>query len=99
MQNFSIKILQSAQFDLDEIWAAIAQSDIFNADRFVAKLEAKISSLSQFPEKGVARPDLFPDTRMLVEGQYLIFYQFEHETVIVMRVVHGARDLNELNLI
>lgn len=99
MQYFDVGISRPAQIDLDEIWDEVAMSDIVQADQFLAKIESKISSLSQFPERGVDRSDLFPNTRILIEGRYLIFYQIVERNVFVMRVVHGARDLNELGLI
>lgn len=98
MQSVPIIILPAAQIDLDEIWITIAQTDFVRADRFVAKLESKINGLSRFPESGVDRADLFNSTRMLVEGNYLIFYQYDGHHVNVMRIVHGARDLNDLDL-
>jgi toxin ParE1/3/4 len=96
MQNVTIEITRPAQIDLDDIWTAIAQTDFLRADRFVAKLEAKISGLSQFPESGVARTDIFPTARVLIDGQYLIFYRYVERIVVVMRIVHGARDLSEI---
>jgi toxin ParE1/3/4 len=97
MHNVSIEITAPAKIDLDEIWTQIAQTDFQRADRFVAKLEAKIGWLSQFPESGVERSDIFPQARVLIDGQYLIFYQLVEQVVIVMRIVHGARDLSEIN--
>jgi len=97
MKNVFIEILPRAQIDLDEIWAMIAQTDFSRADRFVEKLEDKIGQLSQFPESGADRTDIFPKTRVLIEGQYLIFYQFAENRVVVMRIIHGARDLGDLD--
>ena len=99
MQSIQIEITRPAQIDLDEIWTTIAQIDFLRADRYVTKLEAKISGLSTFPERGPDRSDIFPNVRVLIEGQYLIFYRFDGRVVVVMRVVHGARDLDDLDFI
>jgi toxin ParE1/3/4 len=97
MQIYSVEILPNAQIDLDDIWDEVAVVDFNRADQFVAKIETRISSLAQLPDRGFNRSDLFPNTRVLIEGNYLIFYQVKEVRVIVMRVVHGARELSELN--
>jgi plasmid stabilization system protein ParE len=97
MQEYEIDILPRAKFDLDEIWMTIASVDFDRADRFIAKLENKISKLSKLPEIGSPRFELLSNMRILVEGNYLIFYAFDGNKVVVMNIVHGARDLSELD--
>ena len=45
---------------------------------------------------GVARDDLGPGLRALPFRDYIIFYRDEPRGVIVVRVLHGARDIGAL---
>ncbi len=99
MANFEIIVQPFAELDFDEIWFSIAQSNIKVADSFVDRIKQKLDILGTFPESGPKRPDILPNCRILVEGQYVVLYVFENAVIKVLRVVHGARDLNELNLI
>lgn len=49
--------------------------------------------LAMFPHLGPARPDLTPDLRLWPVGDYLIFYRIEPERLVIVRILHGARDL------
>ncbi len=45
---------------------------------------------------GPARPDLAADLRYFVVGAYLILYRESDDSVEIVRVVHGAMNLNGL---
>jgi toxin ParE1/3/4 len=77
---------------LVNIWLTIAEHDPAAADRVFDRIEARIAVLGTFPEAGVARPDIAPEARMLVEPPYLILYR-QTEGVQIVRVLHGARDV------
>jgi len=98
MRNLEVKIRPLAEIDIEEIWHSIALYNIIAAENFSDKLKQKIQLLCAFPEHGPLRPDIFPNARISIEGQYLIIYRFEKDVVEVIRVVHGARDLNELDI-
>lgn len=42
------------------------------------------------------RDDLLPGVRAWAVGDYLIFYRIEPDAVEILRILHGARDLDEL---
>lgn len=67
------------------------------AIRFVDAFKSSVELLSRMPEIGRARPDLgAPETRSWrVKGfrKYLIFYEAFPDRVRLLRVLHGARDL------
>lgn len=48
------------------------------------------------PGLGVARPDVRPDLRMLPAGNYLILYCEIDGGAEIVRVVHGARQWQDL---
>jgi toxin ParE1/3/4 len=79
--------------DLIEIWAAISAKNPPAADSYLHRLQRRMDVLETMPERGVPRYDLLPALRMLVEGNYLIFYRFDGTKVDILRVLHGARDL------
>ena len=41
---------------------------------------------------GVARPELSPTARILVEGRYIVIYEPRADGVLVVAIVHGMRD-------
>ncbi|MBU6409199.1 MAG: type II toxin-antitoxin system RelE/ParE family toxin [Verrucomicrobia bacterium] len=67
------------------------------AVRFVDAFKSSVELLSRMPKIGRARPDLgAPETRSWrVNGfrNHLIFYESLPDRVRLLRVLHGARDL------
>jgi len=47
------------------------------------------------PERYVLREDLAAGLRALQVQGYLIFYRVEEERVLILRVIHGARDITD----
>ena len=86
-----------ARSDLFNIWQHVADSDPSAADRLTERLRARVQLLRQFPDAGVARPDIRDDVRMLVEAPYLILYRVVPDAVQIVRVIHGARDITAHN--
>jgi len=82
--------------DLDEIWLYIAHDNPDSADALLAKIEERCQSLAQFPFIGTDRDELMPDLRSLPVGNYLIFYMPIEDGIVVVRVLHGMRDVDAL---
>jgi toxin ParE1/3/4 len=87
-----------AERDLIGIWHSIADRDAANATKFLHALDVRISSLNDFPDRGAARPEFGRGVRVLIEGKYVIFYRKIKANVEILRVVHGAMDLEKLSL-
>ena len=85
-----------AESDLDEIWWYIAQDSPDNADRFLDRLQERCRALADFPQIGTRRDDLKTGLRSHPCGHYLIFYFPLEDGIDVVRVLHGARDLEAL---
>ncbi|MEE9145085.1 MAG: type II toxin-antitoxin system RelE/ParE family toxin [Candidatus Binatia bacterium] len=66
------------------------------ATAFVAKIQDKFQPLLQQPEMGPSRDFLAPGLRVHFYGQYAIYYQATEMELIIIRVVHGARDRSAL---
>ena len=52
--------------------------------------------IGEFPHAGAPRPHWGEGIRIAVHGRCVIVYRVGNETVQVLRVVHGARDLDAL---
>jgi toxin ParE1/3/4 len=85
-----------ADEDLIEHWCYIAADNPPAADRWLDGLEAKFSLLAGQPRLGPARPDIAPELRYFPTGSYLILYREIPQGIEVVRVVHGARRLEDL---
>ena len=96
MRGLSISRSGAAKQDIGDIWLGIAVHNRDAAERVVRRIDARIRALADFPELGPERPEIAPGMRMLVEGNYLILYRIEPAEVVIVRIVHGARDLTDL---
>ena len=85
-----------AENDLDEIWLYIAQDNPDSADALLDKIEERCQALAQFPFIGTNRDELMPDLRSLPVGNCLIFYMPIEDGIVVVRVLHGMRDVDAL---
>ncbi len=83
-----------ARADLIEIWTHVAQQDPGAADRLLDRIAARLEILKDFPNAGTALPALAPGARMLVEAPYLILYRSDEQGVLLVRVLHGRRDID-----
>lgn len=94
MKQFRLAL--QAQLDLDEIWLFIAEDSPNAADRFHDLLLSKLLTLAEQPGIGRIRDDLCSGIRGLSVGSYIIFYRDTTEYIEVLRVLHGARDIENL---
>ncbi len=83
----------AARNDLMVIGSYIADDDPVRAESFVAELEATARQAAQRPRSFPARNDISPGLRSAVHGRYLLLFRELKDEVRIVRVVHGARDL------
>lgn len=86
----------AALSDLRAIALYIAEDDPERALSFVAELRFKAAQAAERPKSFPARDDLNPGLRVARHGRYLIFFQIEENSVYIVRVLHGARDLGRI---
>jgi toxin ParE1/3/4 len=91
-----IVVRPRASVDLAEIWAFIAEDSIKHADKFAALIDDHFRALARRPHIGRSRPELAPDLRSFPVGQYVIFYLPLPKGVEIVRVLHGARDIESI---
>lgn len=92
----SYRLSSQAEFDLAEIWIQLARHSPSAADRLVADLHATFRLLAYTPGIGQRRPHLGAAIRQFMCGQYCVYYQAEDYGVYIVRVIHGARDVQTL---
>ena len=85
-----------AEADLLEIWLYIAQDSPRAADRLLDLIEAQCRLLADNPRLGRARPEIASDARARNVGRYLVLYREQGDEIEVVRVVHGARDIEQI---
>ncbi|HSR09652.1 MAG TPA: type II toxin-antitoxin system RelE/ParE family toxin [Bryobacteraceae bacterium] len=92
------RLTPEARFDLFAIWEYIARDNVAAADRVVKRLERAFHLLAAFPKKGHKRADVHTSRPVLFwpAGSYVIVYEPEPKPLVIVRIVHGARDLNAL---
>ncbi len=91
-----------AMRDIDEIAESIRQDRPRSAARFFHAVERTVQRLLDFPESAGRlesdKPELEGLRVVLVKGfkKYLLFYRIHSESNFVERVLHGARNLDDL---
>ena len=92
-----VETSRQALLDLDQIWGYIARDAIEHADRFLDKIQAKLEMLARQPLIGESRNDLGRNVREVPIGNYVIFYRPVSDGVEVIRVLHAARNIRNLD--
>lgn len=82
--------------DILEIWDYIAEDSLDAADRWVDRLDEQFRLLATQPLMGRTRPELEQELRSFPFGRYVIFYAPLADGIDVIRVLHGARDIDAL---
>lgn len=83
-----------AEADIVEIWEYIAEDSLAAADRWVDRLDEQLRLLAGQPMMGRARDELAPAVRSFPIGRYVVYYAPLDDGIDVVRVLHGARDID-----
>ena len=90
---------QSAQTDLPEAWLFIAEENQTAADRTLDAIELQAQALSTQPLIGRARPELAEGVRSWpTSTPYILYYLTDNDSVTILRVLHHARDIQNVSL-
>lgn len=91
----SVRFARSAETDLLELWLVIAEDNPTAADKVLDTIYGTAILIGTQPEMGRARPELAEGLRSFpTKTPYIIFYLAEPDGVIVIRVLHHARDID-----
>lgn len=83
----------AADGDLDSIAAYIALDNPRAAVTLIRELRARCLSLKDFPLRGRR---VNAEHRALVASPHLIFYRVQDDTVVIVRILHGAQDVDRV---
>jgi toxin ParE1/3/4 len=81
---------------LNEIWTFVAKDSLRQADKLVDRLDELIQELAVHPSLGVNRDHLSPDLRAVMMKPYIIYYKAIDQDILIVRILHGARDQRAL---
>jgi len=99
---FLLVIQARARDDIDEIADHIYEDQPEAAIRFVRAAQATALQLAEYPFSGAAFREYIPTHPKLryypvVDfHNYLLLYEFDGTTLVIIRVMHGARDIPKL---
>ena len=93
----SLRLTDEAEADLAQIWAYICEeASQASASQFLGALEVACRVLLHAPLIGAKREVFATGMRVTFHGQYAIYYRPGKDEIIVVRVLHGARDVAAL---
>ncbi|TSE25322.1 Toxin ParE1 [Tepidimonas thermarum] len=79
--------------DLNDIGLYIARDNPRRAMSFVRELRAQCRKITQAPQAYRPRPELGEGIRSCAYGNYVVFFVEEPGLVRIVRVLHGAMDI------
>jgi toxin ParE1/3/4 len=88
-----------ATADIEEIGDFIAGESPARAVSFISELRTHCRRLTDFPEAAPQRPEFGDGIRMVVHGRYLILYVVHADLLEIRRVLHGARNLPDIDVL
>ncbi len=101
-RSFRVQWAEAAVRDLEELISYIAADSPLNAERILDKLEKRALTLESTPVRGRVVPELahfgIRNWRELNLKPYRIIYRIDEDTVNVLAVLDGRRDLQDLLL-
>ena len=94
--RFVLRLLSIAEQDLLDIIEYLAAENVSAAHNLADHIEQNLQRLRRHPFLGKMPVDTkvaMMGYRVLIVGDYLIFYKVRGNTVLVYRIIHGARDI------
>ena len=91
----TVEWTEPAVSDLEGIRNFIGRDSKYYATRFVEKVVEAVENLDKFPKIGRSVPEAEEESiRELLLHSYRIIYRVETDRILVLTVIHGARDLS-----
>ena len=97
--NYQVRFLSIAEEDFSELVSFIAAENPTAANAVADNIEKNLVLLSHNPKLGrIPRDEEIKNLgyRYLVVQNYLIFYTIEEKTILIHRILHGARNYKAL---
>lgn len=93
-KKLPIRYLPPAEKDLNDLFDYIVRDAPSRAAPFLQKIDRLISRLALFPLSGAIPHDPYLQKkgyRILIVGDYLVFYRCEKAGIMIYRILHGKR--------
>ncbi len=92
------RIVQSAEArrDLADIAIYIAGDDVMAAERWLDSMDRLLRLIANNPGMGESVEHLKPGLRRQVHGRYVLYYKPRPSGILLYRVLHGARRIEDL---
>ena len=82
-----------AEIDLEEVGDYIALDNPGRAVSFIGEIRRHCEKIAGGPDHYAARPDLGDTIRICAHGNYLIVFEPFDDGALILRVLHGARNV------
>jgi toxin ParE1/3/4 len=90
-----IEWTESAIADLESIHNYIEKDSNYYASRFIGRIIQAVERLMDSPEMGRRVPEVEEENiRELLFQNYRIMYRVAPQNILVLAVIHGARDMS-----
>ncbi len=89
-----IFVSDQADADLIQIYQYLIERNLAAAESFVREIDRKFNNIGDFPFIGRDRSALSNGIRSVVAHPYVIFYAVKPDNIIILRVLHGHRDID-----
>ena len=86
---------EPAVLDLEGIKEFIERDSEYYAIDFTSRIIEMVEKLSDFPNRGRKVPEVEDEKiREIVFHNYRLIYKLSDESILVLAIIHAARDLN-----
>ncbi|KXF74787.1 hypothetical protein ATN84_23210 [Paramesorhizobium deserti] len=92
----SYRLRPQAEADIEAIALYIAEDNPSAAKRWYDDIHHRCQRIEEMPGIGIARPEVRPELRSFAVGNYLILHRQIDEGTEIVRVVHDARQWEDL---
>lgn len=85
--------------DLKAIRDYIAKDSETYAASFIESILSAVEQLGEFPHMGRIVPEAnVSDVREVIFGSYRIIYRVHQDTILILAVIHGYRDISGMSV-
>ncbi len=92
----TVEFSEFAKQDLENIAVYLAEQNLNHAQKLLSELRRKFSLLSENPKLGKLKDKYIIDIRSFSHKHYVIFYFPTENGIEIYRVIHDARDIDDL---
>ncbi len=92
----SVSFSPAAERDLEDIGDFIALENPRRAVSFIGQIRERCTIIASSPKAAPVRAEIMDGLRVVVHGNYLVFYHILNDEIRIERILHGARDIKRL---